>query len=63
MSALETKQAIISKETAMEMKASQEESAEPQRLKGSSRVAESLPKSLSKSDGNNTSRTFERTSI
>ncbi|XP_074361616.1 ABC transporter G family member 29-like [Apium graveolens] len=51
---LETKQAIISKETAMEMKASQEESAESQRLKGSSRGAESLTKSLSKSDGNNT---------
>ena len=42
----------------MEMKASQEESAESQRLKGSLRGPHTLPKSLSASDGNNTSKTF-----
>lgn len=53
--ALGKPQAIISKETASEMEANQEETQETPRLRTVTSKREKLPKNLSAADGNNTS--------
>lgn len=53
--ALGKPQAVISKETAAEMEANQEDSKETPRLRTSASKRDKFPKSLSAADGNNTS--------
>ncbi|KAK2971133.1 hypothetical protein RJ640_008557 [Escallonia rubra] len=63
LSPLGKPQAIISKETAMEMETDQEETKEEPRLKISRSTRDSLSRSLSSADGNNSSRTSEHKSL